>query len=160
MSVIWSSPLSDHNRVVASNQFALPIMGYLMWTQNWPIAELRQIDREVRKILVESGGKHPLGSTVLLYLPREKRWRGLKSVEQEYKLVKIKAALKVYKNLDPTIAFVRKFEERAGEVGHHSFLKDSMKYAAELGLGLDLEHPSPGITQGGVTITDKKTKVA
>ena len=54
----------------------------------------------------------------------------------------------------------REFEERAGEVGHHSFLKDSMKYAAELGLGLDLEHPSPCITQGGVTITDKKTKVA
>ena len=72
-----------------------------MWTQNWPIAELRQIDREVRKILVESGGKHPLGSTALLYLPRKKGGRGLKSVEQEYKLVKIKAALKVYKNLDP-----------------------------------------------------------
>jgi len=24
MSVIWTSPLSDHNRVTASNQFALP----------------------------------------------------------------------------------------------------------------------------------------
>ena len=35
-----------------------------------------------------------------------------------------------------------------------------MKYAPELGLGLDLEHPSPCITQGGVTITDKKIKVA
>lgn len=29
LSVIWSSPLSDYNRVVASNQFALPVLGYL-----------------------------------------------------------------------------------------------------------------------------------
>lgn len=33
LSVIWTSPLSDYNRVVASNQFALPVLGYLMWTQ-------------------------------------------------------------------------------------------------------------------------------
>ena len=40
MSIIWSSPLSDHNRVTASNQFALPVLGYLMWTQHWPVTEL------------------------------------------------------------------------------------------------------------------------
>ena len=33
MSVIWTSPLPDHNRVTASNQFALPVLGYLTWTQ-------------------------------------------------------------------------------------------------------------------------------
>ena len=27
LSVIWSSPLSDYNRVVASNHFALPVLG-------------------------------------------------------------------------------------------------------------------------------------
>lgn len=26
MSVIWTSPLSDYNRVTASNQFALPVL--------------------------------------------------------------------------------------------------------------------------------------
>ena len=31
MSIIWSSPLSDHNRVTASSQFALPVLGDLMW---------------------------------------------------------------------------------------------------------------------------------
>ena len=30
MPIIWSNPLSDHNRVTASNQFALPVLGYLM----------------------------------------------------------------------------------------------------------------------------------
>ena len=26
MSIIWSSPFSDHNQVTASNQFALPLL--------------------------------------------------------------------------------------------------------------------------------------
>ena len=69
MSVIRSSPLSDENRIIASNQFALPVLSYLMRTQRWPLTELGRIDREVRKIIVENGGKHPLGSTALLYLP-------------------------------------------------------------------------------------------
>ena len=33
VSVIWSSPLSDHNRITATNQFALPVLAYLMRTQ-------------------------------------------------------------------------------------------------------------------------------
>ena len=71
MSVIWSSSLSDYNRVCASNQFALPVLTYHMRIQQWPIAKLQQIDRETRKNIVEKGGKHLLGSKSLLYLPRE-----------------------------------------------------------------------------------------
>ena len=43
--------MSDFNRVTASNQFTLPVLSYLMWTQHWPITELRVIDREARKIM-------------------------------------------------------------------------------------------------------------
>ena len=49
--VIWSSPVSDINRVRASNQFAMPALTYLMWTKHWPITELRVIDREARTLL-------------------------------------------------------------------------------------------------------------
>ena len=76
LSVIWSSPLSDYHRVIASNQFALPAMSYFMWTQHWPITELRQVDRDARKIVTEGGGKHPCGTTSLLYL-RESRMEGV-----------------------------------------------------------------------------------
>ena len=35
MSVIWSSPLSNANCITATNQFTLPVLNYLMWTQHW-----------------------------------------------------------------------------------------------------------------------------
>ena len=122
MSIIWSSPLSDHNRVTASNQFALPVLGYLMWRQQWPVTELKRLDREVRKIVVENGGKHPSGSTAILYMPREEGGRGLRSIEEEYKVTKIKAAVKLYRNGDPVMAMVREFEERAEKLGHSSYV--------------------------------------
>ena len=66
MSIIWSCPLSDHNRVTASSQFA--VLSYLMWTQQWPVTKLKKLEREARKIVVENGGKHPSGSTAILYM--------------------------------------------------------------------------------------------
>jgi len=59
--------------------------------------------REVRKVIVQSWGKHPLGSTELMYLPRKLGGRGLKSLEEKYKLTKIKAAVKLYSNPDPVM---------------------------------------------------------
>ena len=84
LSVIWSSPLSDSNRIIASNQLALPVLSYLMWSQHWNLSDLRNIDRQARKIICDNGGKHPLGSTALVYLPRALGGRGLRSVETEY----------------------------------------------------------------------------
>ena len=72
ISIIWSSPLSDWNRVQETNQYALPVLRYLMWTQHWTLLELREVDRAARKIIVENGGKHPSSPTSLLYLPKEK----------------------------------------------------------------------------------------
>ena len=71
MSVVWSSPLSDYYKVVATKQFALPVLAFFMWTQVWPTAELQRLDRKSRKIIVETGGKHPSASSDLLYLPTE-----------------------------------------------------------------------------------------
>ena len=34
LSVVWSSPLSDYHKVVASNQYALAVLLYPMWTQS------------------------------------------------------------------------------------------------------------------------------
>ena len=153
LSVIWLSPLSDYHRVIASNQFALPAMSYFMWTQHWPITELRQVDRDARKIVTEGGGKHPCGTTSLLYLPRDKGGRGLRSVETEYKETKVKAAVKLYQNRDPVMKMVREFEEQAESKGYQSMTKEAAKYAEEYGLQLQLKHPDP------VCVTEKREVV-
>ena len=145
MSVIWSSPLSDYYKVVASNQFALPVLAYFMWTQLWPIAELQRLDRESRKIIVENDGKHPSASSDLLYLSRRLGGRGLKSIESE-KITKIKSATRLYANADPTMELVRRFEERAERTGRRSLVKDAQKYAEELGMKLELRYPDPSGT--------------
>ena len=51
----------------------------------------------------------PNGSTSILYMPRKLLGRCLKSVENEYKNTKIKAAVKLYCNADPTMAAVRSY---------------------------------------------------
>ena len=146
--------------MAASNQFALPILAYLMWTLHWSLTDLRNLDREARKIIVSSGGKHPLSSTVLLYLAREKGGRGLRSVEDEYKAIKVKSALKLYTNTDPTMQMVRAFEERAENKGHQSLVKDAKNYAEELGLTLQLTFPEPTCqdSKGQVSRSTKEAK--
>ena len=55
LSLIWSSPLSDYSKMVGTNQFAVPVLTYLMTTQCWPIMELQKLDRESRKVISENG---------------------------------------------------------------------------------------------------------
>jgi len=64
-----------------------------MWTQQWSVTELKELDREAHKIVAENGGKHPSGSTAIPYMPRGKEGRCLRSIEEEYKVTKIKATV-------------------------------------------------------------------
>ena len=82
-------------------------------------------------------------STALLYLPRHQGGRGLRSVETEYKHTKIKSAIKLYQNKDPTMSLVRAFEERAADKGNQSLIKEASTFAEEMGISLELSHPNP-----------------
>ena len=129
--------------MVASNQLALPVLSYLMSSQHRNISDLKKLDRQARKITSNSSGKHPLGSTSLIYLPRALGGRGLKSVETEYKQIKIKSAIRLYSNNDPTMSLVRAIEEQATTHGHQSLLKESAKFSEEFGVALEHSFPEP-----------------
>ena len=125
------------------------------------MTELRKIDWEARNIIVESGGKHPCGSTSTLYLPREKGGRGLRSVEQEYQVTQVKAAVKLDRNDDQAMKMVRNFEERAEELGHQSLVKDAAKCAEKFRVQLKLKDPEQTCLSGeiGDVIPPKILKV-
>ena len=93
--------------------------------------------------MCESGGKHPLGLKATVYLPRALEGRGMRSVEEEYKMTKIKSAIKLFSNEDSTMSLVRAFEENAAHQGHQSLVKEARTFAEELGITLDLSFPHP-----------------
>ena len=81
----------------------------------------------------------------MLDLLRDKGGSGLKSVEQENKLIKFEAVIKLYENPNPTMRSVRMFEERAcGEKGFSLLVKDAHKFREKLGTTLNLATPDPG----------------
>ena len=121
---------------------------------------MRQVDRDARKIVTEGGGKHPCGTTSLSYLPRDKGGRGLRSVETDYKEMKVKAAVKLYQNRDPAMKMVIEFEEQAESKGYQSMTKEAGKYAEEYGLQLQLNYPDPAVcvTEEGEVVPGDKLK--
>ena len=81
----------------------------------------------------------------MLDLLRDKGGRGLKSVEQENKLIKFEAVIKLYENPNPRMRSVRMFEERAcGGKGFSLLVKDAHKFGEKLGTTLNLATPDPG----------------
>ena len=90
---------------------------------------MQSIDKETGKLISENGGRHPLSSTAVLYLPGATGVRGLKSVEREYKLIKINATRKPYENPDPMMRSVRIFGEKVCEKEFSSLEKDADKFA-------------------------------
>ena len=111
--------------------------------------------RAARKIIVENGGNQPASLTSLLYLPRKKGGRGgLRSVEHEYKITKIKSLLKLYLNSDQTVEAVREFKVHARASGHQFFVKEAAKYAEELNITLQLDTLNPVcVTTEGKVVT-------
>ena len=57
----------------------------------------------------------------------------MKSVEHKFKVIKIKAVVKLDMNPDPMMRSVRVFEERAAERGFASLVKYAHRYVEELG---------------------------
>lgn len=124
--------MSNYNQVVASNQFALPVLGYLMCTQQWPVMELGQID-----CCREWGYNN---SFKLRGCPRSKGGRTLCAVEMGCKATKINGEVRLLGNEDPALEMVREFEEQAARTGRLSIFKEATECAEEFGLEIDLEH--------------------
>ena len=67
---IWSSELSDFNKVVAHNSFAVPIITPNIGIIDWTIDKIRQIDINARKLLKMTGSFHPNKVVDRIYMSR------------------------------------------------------------------------------------------
>ena len=70
-----------------------------------------------------------MGSVAQLYISIRNDGSGLRSVEAEYKSIKIKAVVKLFENSDTTMSVVRKFEEKTVQTGCHSKMLKRMPWS-------------------------------
>ena len=82
---IWSSELSDFNKVIAHNSFAVPIITPTIGIIDWTIDEIRQIDINTRKLLTMTGSFHSNSDVGRVCMSRVKGGIGLRSIRTLYK---------------------------------------------------------------------------
>ena len=84
----------------------------------------------------------------------------MRSVEEEYKMTKIKSAIKLYSIEDSIMSLVREFEESAAHQGLQSLVKEAKTFAEELGITLYLNFPDPKCRDNidGADVPSDKTK--
>ena len=81
---VWSSELSDSNKVIAHSSFAVPIITTTIGIIDWAIDEIRQIDINTRKLLTMTGSFHPSSDVDRICMTRVKGGRGLRSIRTLY----------------------------------------------------------------------------
>ena len=128
-SVVWSSPLSEYNKVLATNVFVLSPALYFMWTEKINIMDLRDLDIIVREAMNSNNAKYKLQTNASLYLCRSKGGRGLKSFETTYKEIKVKAATRLSCEKEDRMVTVKTFDLNRKSKNRSSIIKDGMDYA-------------------------------
>ena len=130
-NVIWTSPLSDYNKIISTNIFVLSAVEYFMWSEKFTLGNIRDMDLSIREILNRVSAKYSLQLNNSLYLPRSEGGRGLRNIETTYKKIRIKAAINLMSGNDPRMSCVKDFEMKRTEKGRSSVIKDAIKYAKE-----------------------------
>jgi hypothetical protein len=83
--MILKSELNARNKITAIGALAVPALKYSFDIINWRLEEIKQIDRETRKMLTMYKMHHPKADIDRLYVKRKEGGRGLVQVEVAYK---------------------------------------------------------------------------
>ena len=82
---VLKSGLDGNSIIQAINTWAVPVLRYGAGIVDWPVADLRDLDRKTRKLLTLHRAHHPQGDVDRLYVSRKKGGRGLMSIEEVVK---------------------------------------------------------------------------
>ena len=110
---IWSSELSDFNKVIAHNSFAVPIITPTIGIIDRTTDEIRQIDINTRKLLTMTGSFHPNSDVDRIYMSRAKGGRGLRSIRTLYesRIISLRQHLLRNANRNEILGYVRECEQ-------------------------------------------------
>lgn len=139
---IWGSQLSAKNKVEATNVLAVPVLLYSFGVLKWNVDELKNLDRETRKLMNIHRSLHPKSSIQRIYLPRDQGGRGLLGLEYLHDRVVLETSARVLRDRDPLMRLVAAHELE----GIGAFLFRAARRAAD---SLGLEHLKPSHGQVG-----------
>ena len=128
-NIVWSSPLSDYNKILATNIFVLSPALYFMWTEKMKLEDLRELDIILREAMNRNSAKYKLQMNASLYLDRSSGGRGLKNFEITYKEIKVKAAIRLITERDDRMITVKEFDLNRRNKKRSSIINDGIDYA-------------------------------
>ena len=117
------------------------------------------MDVKIRHSMNTNGAKHTNLINGVNYLRREQGGRGLRSLEDTYKATKIKVAVKLADDTDPTMKIVRRFHELSENTTSFSIFKDAKRYASEIGVELNVTNDNGDISGYDTISKECKTKM-
>ena len=89
LKIVPKTKLSGKKKIMAVNTWSVQIPRYSAGVAEWRSDELKELARKTRKMMTVHGALHPKSDVDLVYLPRQKRGRGLISCEMCVKTEKI-----------------------------------------------------------------------
>ena len=136
--IIWNSELYDVNKVYASNIFINSAIEYFFWSMKFTLNFLKDMDIAIRNAMNVSGSKHTNLMNAVVYLPRVKGGRGLKSLEQSYKEIKVKVAAKLINTEDRRMLIVKQFHKNYFDKPNYSIFKEANSYVRDIELNVEI----------------------
>ena len=131
-AVIWSSPLTIPRKIASTNNFAVPVVQYQMWSSACRMEDIKKLDRDTRKVIKNNKAMHHQESNADMYLLKSKGRRGLMEVELAFKLTKINVAHYVSLAEDPRHNLVRRADEQTHAKKLPSITTTACKYVMNL----------------------------
>ena len=112
---IWSFELSDFNKVIAHNTFAIPVITPTVGIVDWTIANIQQLDIKTREKLPLTDNFHPNSDIDKLYISRSKGGRGSKNIKTlfESRLISVYQHLKLNSKRSHVLEYVNECEEES-----------------------------------------------
>lgn len=108
-----------------------------MWTTDWPIDKLKEIDRRTRQVINDNSCKHRQESLPLLYLLSSKGGKVLTEIETLlYKSTKIKLAHYITCSTDQHLQLVRTYQDVKKEKSLRPIIKDARAFAMQIKLDI------------------------
>ena len=132
--LFWSSPLSEKHKVQTTTTFAPPALTYHMPIIHWPVNDLKELDRILKKFstIHKQSTQRPRMSCCTSLEQKEdvalSQWNRCK------KETKIKTALHMHRSTDPAVKAAAKADLIRMQKGRRSITRDANTFAYEINM--------------------------